>query len=301
MPVKERLTPEFVNALQPPEAGERWIADTVVSGFGIRIWATRSGLGCAYAIRVADKSGRMVRKSFDIHAAVYRSWEWRLNPVLTPPRGDFLKEARKWAREEIALLKGRKPPSERRAEHRARKAAKVMAMPFQQAVTDHLDKMRSQGLTDAYVDRLEKLFFNHIPDRCYSQSLDSVSVPVLGAALAGLAEMSFGNAGILRSFISQVFIENGRYVGPLHGVPNKLADAFWTELRARREQGDPQDGLPSEEQYQALFDYLENEQKHWQQASCLRLYFAFRAPLSRLMAAEWNQVVDGIWYPYTPD
>jgi hypothetical protein len=48
-----------------------------------------------------------------------------------------------------------------------------------------------------------------------------------------------------------------------------------------------------------VFELLEGDKK-WQQALCIRLFFEFGAPLARLMAARWSQILDGYWHPYRP-
>ena len=51
-----------MNNLSAPAHGERWIADTEVRGFGVRMWSGNSK-GKSYAIRVKDKNGKMVRET----------------------------------------------------------------------------------------------------------------------------------------------------------------------------------------------------------------------------------------------
>jgi hypothetical protein len=63
---RRRLTPEFVHSVTPPERGERWIADTKLKGFGLRLWATRSGGNKAFAVRVLNANGHSIRKTFNL-------------------------------------------------------------------------------------------------------------------------------------------------------------------------------------------------------------------------------------------
>jgi hypothetical protein len=58
------LTADFVNRATPPDLGERWIADTKLRGFGLRLWRTSSGEGKALAIRVVDTEGRSIRRTY---------------------------------------------------------------------------------------------------------------------------------------------------------------------------------------------------------------------------------------------
>jgi hypothetical protein len=56
-----------------------------------------------------------------------------------------------------------------------------------------------------------------------------------------------------------------------------------------------------EDDFKRLFERLEQEEKRWQQALCIRLFFEFHVPMYKLMSACWAQIVDGCWYPYCPN
>src|ERR1700744_6452657 len=100
------LTAESVDSLEPPLSGERWIADSQVKGFGLRLWSNRSGGSKAFAIRVSNKDGMVIRRTYDLaqssafrHSALRNVPSYRL--------GDSLGDARAWAKDEIAKLHGR--------------------------------------------------------------------------------------------------------------------------------------------------------------------------------------------------
>jgi len=95
----QALTPKLVNSLSPPDRGEKWIADTAVPGFGVRLWATPSGGGKAFSIRATDADGKVVRKVFRPPSW----WSFDENPRQL---GEYLKSARYWARNEINRLRG---------------------------------------------------------------------------------------------------------------------------------------------------------------------------------------------------
>src|SRR5438270_13592821 len=99
------LTTEFVKTVLPPERGERWIGDSEISGFGLRLWATRSGEGKAFALRTSLCGGKSVRRSFDPRESV----EYRFAVLLnSKPEelGSYLSCARRWAWSEIIKLEG---------------------------------------------------------------------------------------------------------------------------------------------------------------------------------------------------
>ena len=46
----------------------------------------------------------------------------------------------------------------------------------------------------------------------------------------------------------------------------------------------------SEDDYASFLADIEADSEKWQQAYCLRLYFYFHSPMSRLLAARWDQL-----------
>ena len=53
--------------------------------------------------------------------------------------------------------------------------------------------------------------------------------------------------------------------------------------------------------FQKIFRRLESEEELWQAASCIRLFFEFHSPISRVLGARWDQIDGDYWYPYFPD
>jgi hypothetical protein len=93
---RQTLTAELVNAITPPKHGERWIADTEIPGFGLRLWATSSGEGKAFAIRTFTHDHKIIRRTFNPRG----SWEYSyaLFLSLKPDEiGSYLNSARRWA------------------------------------------------------------------------------------------------------------------------------------------------------------------------------------------------------------
>src|SRR5262245_17394385 len=115
MAERRLLTEEFVNAVEPPPRGEKWIADTEVRGFGLRLWRTTTGEGKAFGIRVANADGRVVRRTYTDRAHV-GFWFGRYERHLL---GKETEDAREWARDEIDKAKSRKTRREEYREQRA--------------------------------------------------------------------------------------------------------------------------------------------------------------------------------------
>jgi hypothetical protein len=96
------LTPEFVDTALLPEQGERWIGDTEIQGFGLRLWRTRAGEGKAFAIRTPSVDGINVRRTFDPRG----SWEYQYELLLDrrPGKlGSYLASARRWAWSDLPI------------------------------------------------------------------------------------------------------------------------------------------------------------------------------------------------------
>ena len=288
------LTESFVNSVKPPEKGERWIADTKQKGFGLRLWANKSGGYKAYAIRIADINGRMIRKSFDIeNRKKFILWvrgKFQL--------GDCLEAARRWARDEIDELKGRLTINEERIIYEYPAELRIKKITLGRAAESLISGLRLNGRSQAYVDSLDKLFNRYISKDLQNCALYRLSTKKLAKSLVN-QEMSFGNIRTLRSFIGQiyeragVFYPTGRKVEILNEHIRKEMDKYdvqFPELRKLK---------PSD--YEIIFKILEKEENQWQQALCIRSYFIFSAALSRVMSATWSRIYKEFWYPYWPD
>ncbi len=84
---RRRLSDDFVDSVQPPQTGERWIADSAVRGFGIRLWGDKASRK-SFARRFPDKCGRTIRRTF------------------SRAQGSLLSQARDRAGPEFRALKG---------------------------------------------------------------------------------------------------------------------------------------------------------------------------------------------------
>src|ERR1041384_7478350 len=101
------LTAEFVNSTKPPASGERWIADVKLEGFGLRLWSTKSGGQKAFAIRTVGHNNKLIRKTFNETRTWATSLRFSYPHRRTPKYGDYIDDAREWARDEIDRQKGR--------------------------------------------------------------------------------------------------------------------------------------------------------------------------------------------------
>lgn len=297
---RANLTPRLVFETECPEAGELWIADTRIKGFGIRLWATASGGQKAFAVRASSARGKIVRKTFDINQA----WNTRFDFAYTDREnryglGEYLEEARDWARDELDRIKSRPTAKEQAlAEHR-HIAKLVRSLPLGKAVQSLLRGLRGSGVSERYLDRLDKLFANNIPQKLKITPLGKLK-PEAVAKILIKANLTPGNARTLRAFISQVLERGASFDGPLGRFQEQFASTFSSEWERVRKVRYPELNKLPEKKYQQLFYVLESEREYWQQALAIRLYFEFRVPLIRVLSAEWNQIFDSYWYPYAP-
>jgi hypothetical protein len=294
------LTPRLVFETEAPKTGELWIADTKIRGFGLRLWSTSSGGRKAFAIRASNIDGKIVRKTFNIHEA----WQTRFDFAYSAREdrfglGEYLEDARDWARDEIDRIKGRPTVDERVwAEHRAI-GRLVQSLPFGKAARSLLSGLRASSTSQRYLDRLDKLFENHIPDELKQTPLAKLK-PEQVAKILAKSKLSPGNVRTLRAFVSQILERGASFNGPLGRFQDRFASAFSTEWNKTRKVRYPELNRLSDKKYERLFQILESETEYWQQALAIRLYFEFHAPLARLLSAKWNQLYDSFWYPYAP-
>lgn len=297
MSAPQALTREVVNTATSPKAGECWLADSKVPGFGLRVWKTTRGHGKAFAIRSRDRFGRSVRRTFDAKKS-RAFWLSQLDEKYFE-LGDSLVEARQWALDEINQLQGRLTSAEKREIKRQNAALRVQLLTVEEAASKLIQRMRRRGLSVSYVDRIDKLV-SQIPVVIRETPLPDVSPEAVAAALVDQA-LSGGNSRTLRSFIGQLFKWASTYDGPLMSIGEAISSTFWEKWENERDVPIPQLRNLTDVEHNRLFDALEAESTYWQQALCIRLYFCFGAPLSRLMSAQWGQLLDGQWWPYWPN
>lgn len=301
MAERRYLTRRFVSRVKPPKTGERWIADTQLGGFGLRLWRTKRGEGMAFGIRCTDYLGRAIRKTFDPEK---NGWRTRLDRAYSlrkrrPTYGDFIEDAREWARDEIDVAKGVPTIG---MENRARwnsTGAIVRKLSLGRAAASLLAGMKANGRTDSYVDRLDKLFHQIVPATLQSKTLEKVSASQLARALVN-RKFAAGNIRTLRSFIGQVFERASNFDGRLGRFHDKFSDSFNKRWQHVYDVRFPELRKLKESDYEAIFRRLENEVQHKHQAICILLFFELSAPLSRVMAGQWRSIIADRWYPYLP-
>jgi hypothetical protein len=298
---RARLTPQLVFEAECPSRGERWIADTKIQGFGLRRWSTRSGGQKALAIRVSDSNSKKTRRTFNVNAA----WRTKFDFADTDREtrfglGEYLDEAREWARDEIDRIKSRPTVSDESSLQHLATRKLVRSMPLQRAANALLIGLNVSGASQRYLDRLDKLFAIHVPEKIKRTPLAELKPARVAKAIVK-ANASAGNIRVLRSFISQIVERAASYDGPMGRFHDEFVTEFAAQWERTRDVRYPELRKLPAKKYQEIFRALDADETYWQQAMALKLYFVFRAPLNRVLCGQWKQIHQSYWYPYWLD
>lgn len=286
------LSQSIVDGADVPQVGEKWISDTKVQGFGLRVWRKSDGsAGKSYCVRASDQLGKSHRRTLDVTSL----FEWRLatwnnsqsvNKGL-PSLGQFIEAARDWARDTVDEIKGRPTLEGEEKIQRQAYQSSASKRTVRRLAEVILRSYSVNGASQSYIDRLDKLFFGHAPAKLLDRPVSSLTEQDI-SELANFKVVTPGNLKFLRPFIGRVFELDSRL--------SNTRDLYYAlRLDATK---DDQDQSSEQEilanwgdgEINQFFDFLLAEKKYWQQATCLYFYFSFsRAPLSQLMAARWKQ------------
>lgn len=314
MPIR-RLTRKFIDSLKVPESGEIWIADTVVRGFGLRLWATQSKGGAAYCIRTTDQNGRVVRKTFipDTVKFVYEDEVVTIraseNRKFVRENGEVrasrkLEEAREWARVEIRRLKGLLPTEledlhdkEIDQKDRRRLGARIEERTLRFLVEKILEYSICRGWTEKYTDRIRQAFDRF--DRMTGAG--TLTISELGdGRLVNLIENSQMGPGTLRLVRSALWpvLQNVHDLTSLN-----IGQILPNDGRGVRTKAPVQHefiGKLQIEDFKGLFQIVRELPFNWRSRLCIELCFHLQAPIRRVMTGRWSQFSSGHWCQYVP-
>lgn len=295
------LTPELVDSLEPPETGERWIADAGLRGFGVRLWAGKKGGGACFAIRVRSHDGRLIRESFSPRA----EQAWRAQAALSrlSQRGErqlslglLHADAREWAIDRICEFKGRPTRAGRRRDRYRRASLAAQEMTLAQAAKRIFRKLEKTGKNPDYIFQLRKLFAK-LSVRAQSTALSAGEIEVLASDIAN-PNLPVMQSRVLQAFIGQLYSRTGRWYAPAHGMARQLNRRI---AAIRRTQSIPQPRILqiSPGRLAEFLRLLGEEDRQWREALAVALYFETGAKLRRVLRARWDQIVGASWYPYS--
>jgi hypothetical protein len=277
------LTPEIVDGACASELGEIWLADTVVPGFGVRVWNVNGVQGRAYITRVADREGRFVRrtlKKWDLWKLQRSSVRFLFREPSTISFGDFLEEAREWALDEIDRIKGRPTREEEERAQRERSSRQAQIITLARAAKAVITNLELAGRSQAYRDRLDKLFAIYVPDRLQNKRLVSLTEADFAEVLKN-PSLSIGNMRTLRPFLGKC-IEIGR---KFHGRMHSSLWDFERNLNIETQKVVHPMASWKVRQFRELIQYLAGHET-WQQGLCLALYLETREAMRTVMSAR---------------
>jgi hypothetical protein len=288
MPARTVLTKEVVNKASAPDKGERWIADTRIPGFGLRVWRNGSGeVGRAFGVRVRATDGQIHRKTFNVWDNLGSYYLYRRYRYEDLTLGDLIEEARRWAEDSIDTLKGRTTLTEESEANRKSFGDVLGNIPLGRAMEAYLAGRRADGLTEAYLDRLDKLFVTFVSADTRALPIADVTSEMLLSSLSS-PRLSTGNLRVLRPLLKGLF---SRYRS-MHWGRNVAADAAELIKGHSSDWPMPAEGLPAwpEARFTDFFEWLGEQEQYWQQGLCLSLFIRiYNVPLTRTMSARWDQ------------
>ncbi len=278
------LTTDFVKSISPPLQGERWIADTKLRGFGLRLWKTAGGEGKAFAIRAIDSTGRQIR----------RTWPLRLRRSTL---GDVVDNAREWAIDELCRISGKPTLREEESEHRRRIDERISKLTLDDLVKARLRGMEIRGLTEQYRDTLDKLYHKHLPLKIRQTKISKIKPRALAKIYGSLGETP-GAAVKLRAFLSQVIKDVEFHSRPLLRAFYLARQSSGTQFHIPRRtfSSFEQSSRLPEELFDKIFESLDRNKPSWLQARFIRLLFEFDVPADRLMKAKWEHFAERYWF-----
>ncbi|MCD6035083.1 MAG: hypothetical protein K0R63_824 [Rickettsiales bacterium] len=259
---RKKLTASFVESLTPPIRGEKWISDTILPGFGIRLWGGKTQ-GKSFAIRVNIGSKKIIRRT------------------LSPAKGVFLKSARIEAEREIKDLK--------MGIERYLLKQKIKSMTFAELAEYALQNQENANRSIQYIDDNRKRFDKFTPILLQQKKAIDVTANEIESLLNAI-EYKPAQQKNLRSFIHYMFLlaENitseRRFSVVLYYLKQiKIYTKKYEELASAPEL--------TKDDFNKLFNILENEQAYVQKASFIHLLFlsGLDPCPSRLLRATWDE------------
>lgn len=296
------LTKELVDSATAPDSGERWIADSQIRGFGLRIWSNQNGEPTVrFGVRATNPDGKSIRRSLSFHDAIkfhyshnennfdFDRWEDCVPETL----GDLSRTARIWARDTIKEIKQAGPTHTQimreiesaELEHRKWVTARVGSYTLEKSSEILVNQLRNSGKSDAYCTRLDQIFHRIVPIHLKRSKTCQISTKGFASIFAN-PDLSEPNLQLLRPHLRRCLELSERFGAKcatrsfeISKTASSAFDSKFTENQI--------ENWSESEQY-TLLQFLLDDDEFWQQSLCLFLYLETGAPLSRLQRSKWQ-------------
>lgn len=274
MSKRQRLTAKLCKQLKPPEVGEIWIPDTIIKGFGIRLWGGKTK-GKSFAIRLNDRSGKTVRIS--IGQAQYMS----------------LRIARKLAAWEINRIKPprklKQKPLSTKEKILAEWKLKTEEISLDQLANLSIEVKKLSAKSSHYLNETLKRYYLFLPKDLGKRLLKTLSADEIFSVVSILNNRP-GQQRNLRTFLvfmlsiafqissnfRQLYFDFKNYkIEPYRESHNDFGQSYTLEAK----------------HFDELFKILKKEKVFTQQANFIQLLFWTGIPSrpSRLLKSKWEE------------
>ncbi len=303
------LTKDFLKNLEAPVSGERWISDTQIRGFGVRVWSYNGALKFAYAIRRTDLNGKSVRRSLGDREARWHAFGLRnRSPWSDAPNpfeqelSELLPEARIWAKKEIAIIRGKLDSDESYESgvlkdqlDRRRMGNAIKAYTLEDCADEILKRGKVRGWSQAYIDRLSKAFWMFLKEtRCGKKTIEQLADRSL-IRMVSRSKLGPGAIRLVRSLLI-IIAENVDAIGGPHA--GKIFPRNRTIERPSLKERNQFLGSLTLNDFDAFIEHIHHSNFDWRSRVSIELAFHTRVPFSRILRARWSEVHGNIWLPY---
>ncbi len=296
------LTKELIDSLEPPTNGEAWIADTVVRGFGFRIWTNSKGENRAnYCIRVTDYSGKAVRKSISFSDLYHlervnpesRYYEHNWDQVFPHTLGDLIPEAREWAKDEISRLKkvgSTRQELKNKLDQEDNEQSQIVSRHVQKYTLQHssdllISAKRSLDVNLQHCDRLDQIFSRFVPSTLAMRRTSQLSEQQFIEIFQNY-KLSKSNAEVLRPHLRQCLEMSERCGVKCNTNSRRLADIIQSIIYDKSADSELKNWRIG--QFKQALTWLLVQENYWQQALCLILYLESPLPKDRLLKIQYE-------------
>ena len=298
------LDKQLIDSSEPPEKGERWISDTAIKGFGLRVWRNAKGeVGAAYCVRASNPEGKSIRRSLSywdcqaFHISLLDPWEsWQYRETYNPDEtlGDLVAAARIWATDTINGIKRKAPTraeiaaeiQEEERKHQDALLKRLSSYTLEKSSDVIIQGSRARGLSEEYCIRIDTLFHRYVSNKIKNTHTHKITTEDF-AEIFRSNDLSKSNMKALRSHLRRCL-----EISDSNGLRTATRPSQLIELAAGAIKDRPIGTIFenwSRHDQEMLLNWLIKHERHWQQSLCLLFYLESSLPLSRLLKTTWKQ------------